>query len=240
MKVAEDESYNAMTIEMRGDTVGEAEMILEAVDKGDENSDEELDRVEIAMSQYIGHTAEQHGLSVVPDDEEKDKWLLLGDDTQDFGWDPSKSTPRCSARPLNCHRRTHLFDQETVVSLELLSEVDESEAAGMSSMITAESVTFESVTEGTSASKQPPTPPPPRRGTAAKSAVGEPQSTGFIETGDESDQQAPGDAKDCKGQSAARQRRGGTPVEKAEGPNAGKDLLGRLGQNPEDQHQGPG
>ena len=47
------------------------------------------------------------------------------------------------------------------MSLELVSEADESEAAGMSSMITAESVAVESVTEGTSTSKQPPTPPPP-------------------------------------------------------------------------------
>ena len=107
MKVAEDESYNGMTVEMRGDTVGEAEIILEAVDKGEENSDEELDRVEIAMSQHIGHTAEQRGLSVVPDDEDNDKWLLLGDDTQDFGWDPTnlpfRSAPRCAGRPVACH-----------------------------------------------------------------------------------------------------------------------------------------
>ena len=132
--MAEDESYNAMTIEMRGAMVDESEIILEAVDKGEENSDEELDRVEIAMSQYIGHTAEQHGLSIVPDDEDKDKWLLLGDDTQDFGWDPTNL-------PSGVHRAApqgqsiviaegDLFDQETVVSLELVSEADESEAAG--------------------------------------------------------------------------------------------------------------
>ena len=103
MKVAEDESYNAMTIEMRGATV-ESEIILEAVDKGEENSDDELDRVEIAMSQYIGHTAEQHGLSIVPDDEDKDKWLL-GDDTQDFGWPTCpQSAPRCAGRPVDHHR----------------------------------------------------------------------------------------------------------------------------------------
>ena len=147
MKVAEDESYNAM----RGDTVDEAEIILEAVDKGDENSDEEFDRVEIAMSQDIGHTAEQHGLSIEPDDDDKNKWLLLGDDTQDFGWDPTNLPP-------GVHRAApegqsiiiaegDPFDQETVASLELVSEVDESEAAGMSSMITAESATFESVIE---------------------------------------------------------------------------------------------
>ena len=82
MKVAEDESYNAITIDMRGAKVDESEIVLEAVDKGEENSDDELDRVEIAMSQYIDSTAEKHGLSTVPDDEDKDKWLLLGDDTQ--------------------------------------------------------------------------------------------------------------------------------------------------------------
>ena len=177
MKVAEDESYNALIIDMPGAQVNEAEIVLEAVDKGEENSDDELDRVS---------TAEKHGLSTVPDDEDKDKWLLLGDDTHDFGWDATNLPP-------GVHRAApegqsiiiaegDLFDQETVVSLELVSEADDSEAAGMSSMITAESIAFESVTEGTSTSKQPPTPPPSRRGAAAKSAAGEPQSTGFIET----------------------------------------------------------
>ena len=159
MKVAEDESHNAMTLEMKG------------------KADEEFDRVEIAMSQYIGHTAEQHGLSIVPDDDDKNKWLLLGDDTQDFGWDPTNLPP-------GVHRviiaEGDPFDQETVASLELVSEFAES----VTSMVTAESATFESVVEGTSTSKQPPTPPPSKRGTASKSAVREPQSSISIEIGD--------------------------------------------------------
>ena len=116
----------------------EAEIVLEAVDKGEENSDDELDRVEIAMSQYIDSTAEKHGLSKVPDDEDKDKWLLLGDDTHDFGWDAANLPP-------GVHRvapegqsiiiaEGDLFDQETVASVELVSEADDSEAAGMSSI----------------------------------------------------------------------------------------------------------
>ena len=137
-----------MTLEMKGNAVEEAEIILEAADKGDENSDDEFDRVEIAMSQYIGNTAAEHGLSVEPDDEDKNKWLLLGDDTQDFGWDPTnlppgvhRAAPEAEGDP---------FDQETVASLELVLEVAESD--------TAEVIPW----EVTSASKQPPTPPPPR------------------------------------------------------------------------------
>ena len=196
MKEAEDQSYNAMTLEMKGNAVEEAEIILEAVDKGDENSDDEFDRVEIAMSQYIGHTAAEHGLSVEPDDEDKNKWLLLGDDTQDLGWDPTNLPP-------GVHRAApegqsiiiaegDPFDQETVASLELVSEVAESDTAEAISMVTAESAIFESVGEGTSTSKQPPTPPPPRRGTASKSAAGEPQSSISIKIGDEVDLTAAG------------------------------------------------
>ena len=229
MKVAEDESYNALIIDMPGAQVNEAEIVLEAVDKGEENSDDELDRVEIAMTQYIDSTAEKHGLSTVPDDEDKDKWLLLGDDTHDFGWDATNLPP-------GVHRAApegqsiiiaegDLFDQETVVSLELVSEADDSEAAGMSSMITAESVAFESVTEGTSTSKQPPTPPPSRRGAAANCG-GTPVDWFHRDWrrvgphGCRLDRQAPGegDAEDCEGQGAAGPRRGGTPVEKAERP----------------------
>ena len=103
------------------------------------------------------------------------------------------------------------------MSLELVSEADESEAAGMSSMITAESVAFESVTEGTSTSKQPPTPPPPRRGTAAKSAVGEPQSTGFIDIGDESDPTAAGSADKPQVKAMPRIAKAKAPPGNAEG-----------------------
>ena len=87
----------------------------------------------------------------------------------------------------------------------------------MSSMITAESVAFESVTEGTSTSKQPPTPPPSRRGAAAKSAVGEPQSTGFIEIGDESDPTAAGSTDKPQVKAMPRIAKAKVPPGNAEG-----------------------
>ena len=181
------------------------------------------------MTQYIDSTAEKHGLSTVPDDEDKDKWLLLGDDTHDFGWDATNLPPgvHCAApEGQSIIAEGDLFDQETVVSLELVSEADDSKAAGMSSMITAESIAFESVTEGTSTSKQPPTPPPSRRGAAAKSAAGEP------EMGDESDPTAAGSTDKPQVKAMPRIAKAKVPPGHRGNPGRKSRKTGKTGRGP--------
>ena len=96
------------------------------------------------------------------------------------------------------------------------------------------------MTEGTSTSKQPPTPPPSRRGAAAKHAAGEPQSTGFIEIGDESDPMAAGSTDKPQVKAMPRIAKAKVPPGNAEGEPRSKKQKDRLGEDREDQYQGPG